>query len=89
MKKRNLLVMFKGWLIHILTETNYIAYFALTILFLGLSLLALGFETYEKPFTVLSSLGCGGIASVIVAWLMEQSNNRINKYRNDNQNKDK
>ena len=78
---------FKGWFRHIRTETNYITCFVLTLLFLGLSLVSLGFE--DKPFTVLSSLGCGGIASVIVAWLMEQSNNRINKYRNDNQNKDK
>ena len=77
---------FKGWFRHIRTETNYIAYFVLTLFFLGLSLLSLGFD--EKPFTILSSLGCGGIASVVVAWLMEQSNNRINKYRNKPQSKE-
>lgn len=83
MKKGNLLTKTGKWLTKILKETNKFAYFSLLILFLGLSLWSLGFETNEKPFTVLSSLGCGGLASVVVAWLIEKSNNRIIKRRNE------
>lgn len=64
--------------------TNICAYLALLIFFTGLFVVSLLFDTSEKPFTVLSSIGCGGIASVVVAWLVENSNNRAIRNRNKN-----
>lgn len=82
MKKRNLLTKLRKWITRTLNDTNNFAYFSLSLLFIGLSFFSLGFETTEKPFTIISSLGCGGIASVVVAYLIEKSNNRIIKRRN-------
>ncbi len=77
MKKQNLLTKFRRWLRHIRTETNYFAYGALLVLFISLSFFSLGFE--DKTFSVISSLGCGGVSSIIVAMLIEKSNIRIQK----------
>lgn len=83
MKKQNLFTKFRKWLRHIRTETNYFTYGTSLLLFVGISFFSLGFE--GKPFTVLSSLGCGGTSSVIFAIVIEMSNNRIAKYRNEKQ----
>lgn len=80
MKKLKLHIKLSKWLAHKLNNTNALAYVALLILFVAISLFSLGFE--EKVFTVFSSIGCGGIASVVVAYLIEKSNNRIMKRRN-------
>lgn len=80
MKKLKLRIKLSKWLAHKLNNTNALAYVALLILFVAISLFSLGFE--EKVFTVFSSIGCGGIASIVVAGLIEKSNNRIIKNRN-------
>jgi len=38
---------------------------------------SLFFNTSHKAFTILASIGCSGIVSVLVAWLLERSNERI------------
>ena len=62
-------------------KTNLIAYLCLSVFSVGCFLFSLGFPTDNKAFTVFSSLGCSGIVSVIVAWLLECSNNRREKQR--------
>lgn len=62
-------------------KSNLIAYLCLSVLSVGCFFFSLGFSTTDKAFTVFSSLGCSGIVSVIVAWLLECSNNRREKYR--------
>lgn len=62
-------------------ELFYLWY--ITVTFCWYIFFSLGFE--GKPFTVLSSLGCGGTSSVIFAIVIEMSNNRIAKYRNEKQ----
>ena len=37
------------------------------------------FSSSERVFTLLSSIGCSGIVSVLVAWLIERANERIQK----------
>lgn len=63
-------------------KTNTSTYITLLLIFISIFTLSLIFDTTEKPFTILSSIGCGGLASVIVAWLIERSNTKINQNRN-------
>ena len=49
----------------------YIKMLSISIIVTGISLL---FPGTCKAFTVLAGIGCGGIASVIVAWLIDVSN---------------
>ena len=82
MKKCNSIIKIYKWTKTQIKETNICAYLSLLIFFTGLFFLSLIFDTTEKPFTIFSSIGCGGIASVVVAWLVEKSNNRVNRNRN-------
>lgn len=83
MKKDNYIVKIGKWIQTQIKETNVCAYLALLIFFSGWFFFSLIFDTTEKPFTIFSSIGCGGLASVVVAWLVEKSNNKINRKRND------
>lgn len=53
------------------------------LLLMAVSLTACGFSfcfpSSERGFTLLSSIGCSGIVSVLVAWLIERANERIQK----------
>lgn len=53
----------------------------LYLLLMAASLSACGFSfcfsSAEREFTILSSIGCSGIVSVLVAWLLERANERI------------
>lgn len=55
----------------------------LYLLLMAASLAACGFSfcfsSSERGFTLLSSIGCSGIVSVLVAWLIERANERIQK----------
>ena len=82
MKKESLSTKFKKFSIHILRETNTLIYIGLLSSFVALALFSLTFDTTEKPFTVISSIGCGGISSVIAAGLVECANNKKIKLRN-------
>lgn len=81
MRKNNCIIKIYKWIKTRIKETNVCAYLALLIFFTGLFFCSLIFDTTEKPFTIFSSIGCGGIASVVVAWLVEKSTNRINRNR--------
>ena len=60
-------------------KSNSLLYLALLIA----SLTACGFSfclsSSGRGFTFLSSIGCSGIVSVLVAWLIERANERIQK----------
>lgn len=60
-------------------KSNNLLYLAL----LAASLMAFGFSfcfsSADREFTLLSSIGCSGIVSVLVAWLIERANERIQK----------
>lgn len=47
-----------------------------SLIILGLSFC---FSSTDRGFTLLSSLGCSGIVSVLVAWLIERANEQIQK----------
>ena len=55
----------------------------LYLLLMAASLAACGFSfcfsSSARGFTLLSSIGCSGIVSVLVAWLIERANERIQK----------
>lgn len=82
MKKDNCAIKSLEWGKKKVKKSNYSTYLILLVFFTALLLLSLFFNTAEKPFTIFSSFGCGGIASVVVAWLVEISNNRISIFRN-------
>lgn len=52
----------------------YIILFIVSVACCGASLF---FVPSHKAFTMLASIGCSGIVSVLVAWLLEKSNERI------------
>ena len=83
MKKDSYITKLFKWVKRQIIETNFRTYLTLLIFFTALFLLSLIFDTTEKPFTIFSSIGCGGIASVVVAWLVEVSSNKINRNRNE------
>ena len=60
-------------------KSNNLLYLAL----LAAPLMAFGFSfcfsSADREFTLLSSIGCSGIVSVLVAWLIERANERIQK----------
>lgn len=56
----------------------YIVLFIVSALCCGASLL---FDPTNKAFTMLASIGCSGIVSVLVAWLLERSNERIQRVK--------
>ena len=55
-------------------NTLYIILSIESIVCCGVSLF---FDSSHKAFTMLASIGCCGIVSVLVAWLLERSNERI------------
>lgn len=67
-------------------ERWYIDAALLYLALLVVSLTAFGFSfcfsSTEREFTLLSSVGCSGIVSVLVAWLLERSNDRIQGIKN-------
>lgn len=72
---------FKSKLLKDLNYTNKFAYVSLTVFSLGCLVRSLFFATDSKWFVILSAIGCSGIVSVLVAALIEKSNNRIQKKR--------
>ena len=66
-----------------LNYTNKYAYIALSVFSIGCILKSLCFSTDNKWFVILSAIGCSGIVSVIVAALIEKSNNRAQKKRDE------
>ena len=52
-------------------KTNHILYTILILSFLTISLLSLLIPTTYPWFTLVSGLGCGGFASVLIAWLVD------------------
>ena len=52
-------------------KTNHILYTILILSFLTISLLSLLIPTTSPWFTLVSGLGCGGFASVLIAWLVD------------------
>ncbi len=64
-----------------LNNTNKYAYVSLSLFSIGCILSSLCFSIENKWFVILSAIGCSGIVSVIVAALIEKSNNRIQKKR--------
>lgn len=82
MKKEKILTKLKKFAVHVLSETNTLVYIALFSIFLAVALFSLAFDTTEKAFTAFSSIGCGGISSVIAAGLVEWSNNKRIRLRN-------
>lgn len=55
-------------------NTLYIILSVASVVYCGGSLF---FDPSHKAFTMLASIGCSGIVSVLVAWLLERSNERI------------
>ena len=62
-----------------MNKSNNLLYLAL----LAVSLMAFGFSfcfsSANREFTLLASIGCSGIVSVLVTWLIERANERIQK----------
>ena len=58
-------------------KNNTALYIILTIVSVMCCGASLFFDTTEKAFTMFASVGCSGIVSVLVAWLLERSNERI------------
>ena len=65
-----------------MNKSNNMLYLALLVV----SLIACGFSfcfsSAERGFAFLTSIGCSGIVSVLVAWLIERTNERIQKKHN-------
>lgn len=59
-------------------KTNYILYVCLLLLFLAISLISLLISMDSPWFTLVTSFGCGGLASVLVAWLVDMAICKIN-----------
>lgn len=59
-------------------KTNYILYVCLLLLFLAISLISLLISMDSPWFTLVTSFGCGGLASVLVAWLVDIAICKIN-----------
>lgn len=55
-------------------KPNWRLYVLLSAVFLIVTLIALLVDNTDNWFTVLTGIGCGGIASVIVAWLVDLAN---------------
>ena len=72
---------FKSKLLNDLNYTNKFAYVSLTIFSVGCVVRSLFFATDSKWFVILSAIGCSGLVSVLVAALIEKSNNRVQKKR--------
>lgn len=64
-------------------RTNHCFYLRLLLVAVLITLLAVLFPTNWPWFTIITGIGCGGISSVCVAWMIEYSNckskNRVNE----------
>ena len=58
-------------------KNNNTLYIILTIASVVCCGISLALNPSHKAFTILASIGCSGIVSVLVAWLLERSNERI------------
>lgn len=58
-------------------KNNNKLYIILSIVSVVCCVASLFFCTEHKAFTMFASIGCSGIVSVLVAWLLERSNERI------------
>ena len=65
-----------------MNKSNNWLYLILMIASLMACGLSFCFPSTERGFTLLSSIGCSGIVSVLVAWLLERSNEKIAKTKN-------
>lgn len=63
-------------------KSNNLLYLALLVVSLTAFGFSFCFSSTEREFTLLSSVGCSGIVSVLVAWLLERSNDRIQGIKN-------
>lgn len=59
-------------------KANHILYICLLLLFLAVSLTSLMIDMKSPWFTLVAGLGCGGFASVLVAWLVDVSTCKVN-----------
>lgn len=73
----------KTKILYDLNYTNRFAYVSLSIFSICCLLGSLFFTIESKWFVILSAIGCSGIVSVVVAALVEKSNNRARKKRDD------
>lgn len=73
----------KTKLLYDLNYTNKFAYISLSIASIISLFGSLFFEIDSKWFVILSAIGCSGIVSVVVAVLIEKSNNRVQKKHNE------
>lgn len=60
-------------------KSNNWLYLVLMVVSLSAFGFSFCFSSSERGFTLLSSIGCSGIVSVLVAWLIERANERIQK----------
>lgn len=73
----------KSKILYDLNYTNRFAYVSLSIFSICCLLSSFFFATDSKLFVILSAIGCSGIVSVVVAALVEKSNNRAQKKRDE------
>ena len=59
-------------------KANHLLYVGLFLLFLAISLISLLISMDSPWFTLVTSFGCGGLASVFVAWLVDMAICKIN-----------
>lgn len=64
-----------------MTMPNRKQYIILLALAVALVLLSLAIPTTSPLFAILTGTGCGGVASVIVAWLIDEANCRQNNQK--------
>lgn len=62
-------------------KTNNLLYIILTIISIICCGASLFFDATQQAFTMLASIGCSGVVSVLVAWLLERSNERIQRIK--------
>ena len=62
-------------------KSNNVLYVVLFIVSAFCCIASLFFDPTNKAFTMLASIGCSGIVSVLVAWLLERSNERIQRVK--------
>ena len=64
-------------------KNNNTLYIILSITSVACCGASLVFDPSQKAFTMLASIGCSGIVSVLVAWLLERSNEKIMEAKNE------
>ena len=64
-------------------KNNNFIYIILSIASVACCVASLFFDPSQKAFTMLATIGCSGIVSVLVAWLLERSNEKIMEAKNE------